>query len=155
MSNLPTSNINTPGYNIEQTPTESSAGGSLIYISQNLSYKNRPNLQIYHPKYLESTFIGTLLPDKSSCIVGTVYKYQPMKLYSFNTPFSQLFQKMKNENKKTVTTVDFNLNLLNYAKNIETYEFLESIFSNNFTPQINLTNNNNRKFFNTNRQYLD
>ena len=35
-------------------------------------------------------------------------------------------------------TGDFNLNLLNYAKNIGTFEFLESIFSNNFTPQINL-----------------
>ena len=43
-SNLPTSNIHTPGYNIEQTPTESSAGGTLIYISQKLSYKSRPNI---------------------------------------------------------------------------------------------------------------
>ena len=33
---------------------------------------------------------------------------------------------------------DFNLNLLNYAKDIGTYEFLESVFSNNFIPQINL-----------------
>ena len=35
-------------------------------------------------------------------------------------------------------TGDFNLNLLNYTKNIGTFEFLESVFSNNFTPQINL-----------------
>ena len=35
-------------------------------------------------------------------------------------------------------TSDFNLNPLNYAKNIGTYEFLESIFSKNFTLQINL-----------------
>ena len=30
------------------------------------------------------------------------------------------------------------LNLLNYPKNIGTYEFLESVSSNNFNPQINL-----------------
>ena len=36
-----TTNIELPGYNTEQTPTESSAGGALIYISQNLSYKRR------------------------------------------------------------------------------------------------------------------
>ena len=47
-SNLSTSNIHIAGYNIEQTLTESSAGGTLIYISQKLSYKNRPDLQIYH-----------------------------------------------------------------------------------------------------------
>ena len=62
-----------------------------------------------------------------------------MKPYSFNTSFSQLLQKIKKENKKkTIQTGDFKLNLLNYAKNIGTYEFLESVFSNNFTPQINL-----------------
>ena len=31
-----TTNIELPGYNIEQTPTESSAGGTLIYTPQNL-----------------------------------------------------------------------------------------------------------------------
>ena len=61
-----------------------------------------------------------------------------MKPYSFNTSFSRLLQKIKKENKKTIVTGDFNLNLLNYAINIETSEFLESVFSNNFTPQINL-----------------
>ena len=62
-SNLPTNNIHFFGYNIEQTPTESSAGGTWTYISQKLSYKNRPDLQIYHPKPLVSTFIGILLQD--------------------------------------------------------------------------------------------
>ena len=61
-----------------------------------------------------------------------------MKPYNFNTSFSQLLQKIKRENKKTITTGDFNLNLLNYVKNIGTLEFLESLFSNNVTPQINL-----------------
>ena len=42
-SNLPISNIHILGYNIVQTPTASSAGGTLIYISQKLYYKNRPD----------------------------------------------------------------------------------------------------------------
>ena len=137
-SNLPTSNIHIPGYNTEQTPTESSAGGTLIYISQKLSYKNKPDLQIYHPRHLESIFIEILLPDKSNFIIGTVYKHPLMRPYSFNTSFSQLLQKIKKENKKKNSYDNFNLNLLNYAKNIGAYQFLKSIFSNNFTPQINL-----------------
>ena len=135
-SNLPTGNIHIPGYNIEQTLTESSAGGTLIYISQKLSYKNRPDLQIYNPKHLESTFIEILLPYKFNFIIGTVYKHPPMKPYSFNTSFSQLLQKIKRENKKTIITGDFNLNLLNYAKNIGTFEFLESVFSINFLLKL-------------------
>ena len=134
-SNLPTSNIHIPGYNIEQTPTESCAGGTLIYISQKISYKSRPDLQIYHPKHLESTFIEILLPNKSIFIIATVYKHPPMKPYSFNTSFSQLLQKIT-ENKKTIITGSFNLNLLNYAKNIGTFEFLESVFSINFLLKL-------------------
>ena len=51
-----TTNIDLRDFNMEQIPTESSAGGTLIYISQNLSYKPRKDLQIYCPKELESTF---------------------------------------------------------------------------------------------------
>ena len=59
-----TTNIDLPGFNMEQTPTESSAGGTLIYISQSLSYKPRKDLQIYCPKDLESTFIELLIPNR-------------------------------------------------------------------------------------------
>ena len=42
--NLQTTNINPAGYNVEQTPTESSAGGVLLYISQMFSYKQHKDL---------------------------------------------------------------------------------------------------------------
>ena len=52
-----------------------------------------------------------------------------MKPYIFNTSFSQLLQKNnKKENKKTIMTGDFNLNLLNYTKNIGTYEPMNLFF---------------------------
>ena len=62
-----------------------------------------------------------------------------MKPHSCKNSFSQLLQKIKKKQtnkQKTIITGDFHLNLLNYAKNIGTHEFLESIFSNNLTPQI-------------------
>ena len=102
-TNLTTSNIHIPGHNIEQTPAGSSAGGSLIYLSWNFSYKNRPDLQIYHPKNLASTFTEILLPDKSTCIVGTVYKHPQMGPYSFNT-FFKTSSKIKQKTKKVHNT---------------------------------------------------
>ena len=42
-----TTNIEIADYNIEQTLTESTVGGALMYISQNLSYKPPKDLQIY------------------------------------------------------------------------------------------------------------
>ena len=64
--NPQTTNIDLPGYNIEQTPTESSAGGTLIYISQSLSYKPRKDLHIYCAKELESVFIDLPIPNKKT-----------------------------------------------------------------------------------------
>ena len=68
-------NIDLPGFNMEQTSTESSAGWTLIYISQSLSYESRKYLQIYCPKELESTFIELLIPNRQSHLIGVVYKH--------------------------------------------------------------------------------
>ena len=122
MSNLPTSHILFPVTTINKHPQNLlQVVHWFIYLKNVLPKtsltskhitlnKNKPDLQTYHPKHLESTFIEILLPDKSKLIIGTVYKHPPMKPYSFNTSFSQLLQKIKRENKKTG---DFNLNLLN------------------------------------------
>ena len=66
LKHLQTTNIDLPGLKMELTPTESSAGGTLIFISQSLSYKPRKDLHIYCPKELEATFIKLLIPNRQS-----------------------------------------------------------------------------------------
>ena len=56
--------IDLPGFNIKQTPTESSVGGTFICISRNFSYKIRKDLQIHYPNEVESKFIEVLIPNK-------------------------------------------------------------------------------------------
>ena len=124
---------------MEQTPTESSAGGTLIYISQSLSYKPRKDLQIYCPKELESTFIELLIPNRQSHLIGVVYKHPSMKHDKFNNDFmNALLEKLTSENKPSIITGDFNLNLIKYMQNTGVNQFLENILSNNFIPQITL-----------------
>ena len=50
-------NLNLNHYSFEFTPTETSAGGTLLYIANHLSYKHRNDLNIYKKNELESTFI--------------------------------------------------------------------------------------------------
>ena len=69
-----------PGYNMEHTPTESKAGGCLLYISDKIPYKLRNDLNVYCPKQLESVFIELLLSNKPSQIIGTIYKYPSMNV---------------------------------------------------------------------------
>ena len=66
----PINSKNLKGYSHESCPTESAAGGTLLYTSNNLSYKPRNDLCVYRPTDLESTFIEILSPKKTNVIVG-------------------------------------------------------------------------------------
>ena len=77
-------NLNIKNYSTEFTPTESSAGGTLLYIINHLSYKSRQDLNIYKKNELESTFIEIMTPKKSNIIVSTIYKHPSMNLTDFN-----------------------------------------------------------------------
>ena len=95
--------ISMPGYNIEHTPTESSNGGTLLYIKQGINYKLRKDLQIYKSKELESTFIEVLEPGmpRNNMIIGCIYHHPSMELSEFNNHFlSVLLEKISKEKKR-------------------------------------------------------
>ena len=71
-NNSLTTTIKIPGYTFEHILTESKAGGSLMYISDQISYKLRNDLKIYRSKQLESAFIVVLIPNRQNQIIGTV-----------------------------------------------------------------------------------
>ena len=62
-----------------------------------------------------------------------------MQNYKFNIDFMEdLFNKIKQESKKTILAGNFNLNVIKYTLKIGVNQFLEIIISNNFMPQITL-----------------
>ena len=80
----PINSINLKSYSYESCPTESSAGGTLLYISNHLSYKPRNDLCIYKSTELQSTFIEILNTKKTNVIVGCIYRHLQMDLNEFN-----------------------------------------------------------------------
>ena len=145
-SNTLTTNIDIPGYHIEHTLTESKARGCLLYISNKIPYKLQNDLNVYCPKQLESVFIELLLSNKPSQIIGTIYKHSSMNVSIFtNNHLKDILNVIHYENKSTLLTGDFNVNLINYDKKRGTYNFLELLFNYNFTPQITLPTRVNDK----------
>ena len=135
-SNTLTTNIDIPGYNIEHTPTESKAGGCLLYISNKIPCKLPNDLNVYCPTQLESVFIEVFLSNKPSQIIGTIYKHPSMNVSTFtNNHLKNMLNAIHHENKSTLLTGDFNVNLITYNKR-GTYNFLELLCNHNFTPQI-------------------
>ena len=89
--------MNLNNYSFEFTPTETSEGGTLLYIANYLSYKCRNDLNICE---LESTFIEIVNPRKSNIIVGVIYRYPSMDLNDFNYNYlDKLLENISKEQK--------------------------------------------------------
>ena len=106
-STQPIVKINLENYCVEYTPTESSNGGTLLYIKNDISYKLRNYLKIYKPKELESIFIEIINKTSKNTIAGCIYKHPALSISEFNNIDIK-------ENKEIMLMRDFNINLLNY-----------------------------------------
>ena len=76
-----------PGYNCEFTPAEAEKGGTLLYVSQDLKYKNRSDLNISQAKELESSFIELENKNRKNTIVVCIYKHTNMSIKEFILDF--------------------------------------------------------------------
>ena len=136
---LPFVNYSLPHYSIEHTPTDSSAGGALLYISNHLAYKPRNDLtkKLYKAKELESIFIELIYKRKKNIVIGCIYKHPPMSIEEFNKYFLLPILDKINKEKKTILLLgDFNIDLLksNIDNNIS--YFLDIMGSYDLLPQI-------------------
>ena len=118
-------------YSFEFTPTESNAGGTLLYIANHLSYKPLTDISLNKANQLESTSIETINSRKSNIIVGYLYKHPNMDVSDFNKNYlNTLLDKLSKENKQASLLDDFTINLLNYNDHQSVNEFLDSLASN-------------------------
>ena len=76
--------LNINNYSFKFTPTETSAGDTLLYIANHLSYKFRNDLDIYKKNELESTFTEFINSRKSNIIAGVIYRHPSMDPTDFN-----------------------------------------------------------------------
>ena len=93
--------IDINGYVSESCPTESTAGGALLYISNKINYKIRNDLKIYNKKHLESIFIEIINKKTKNVVVGCIYRHPCMQINDFNQNFlTPLLEKLSFENKE-------------------------------------------------------
>ena len=79
--------INLENYFVEHAPTESSNGGILLYIKNDISYKLRNDLKIYKPKELESIFKEIINKSSKNTIVGCIYKHPTLSISELNNTY--------------------------------------------------------------------
>lgn len=137
---VPTLDHRIEGYSCFNTPTEASAGGTLLYISKRHVSHERKDLDslMYQAKCLESTFAEIVLPKKTNIIVGTIYRHpNGMSIDTFNSEFLIPFlHKVGLEKKQVILLGDFNIDLLKTDDVPRVSEFLDIMGSNLVIPQI-------------------
>ena len=132
-----TPSISLNNYSFEFIPTESTAGGTYLYIANHLPYKLHNDLNLYKANQLESTFIEIINSKKSNIIVGCLYKHSVMDITDFNKNYlNSLLDKISKENKQVFFLGDFSIDLLNYNDHQPTNECLDALASNSFLPYI-------------------
>ena len=68
-------NLDLNNYSFEFTLTETSVGGTFLYIANHVLYKCCDDWNIYKKYELEPTFIEIVNPKKSNIILGVIREY--------------------------------------------------------------------------------
>ena len=68
-------------------PTKPAYGGPLLYITNGINYKLRPDLNINKDKELESIFVEILTKNSKNILVGCIYRHSCMHSTEFNNLF--------------------------------------------------------------------
>ena len=124
-------NLHLDNYSIEQTPTETSAGGTLLYINKRLSYQLRNDLKLYHPGKTESTFIEIICSKSTNVIVGYIHKHPALQINDFKSDFISPLLKLRKESSKRIFLLgDFNIDLLKYQLSDSITNFIDTFTSN-------------------------
>ena len=133
----PSNHIDLTNYSYKHCPTESSAGGTLLYVRNHLLYKTRNDLNIYKSTELESVFIEIINHKKSNILVGCIYRHPLMDLNEFNDYYlNELLHKLSSESKSVILLGDFNVDLMKCDNHHSANEFLDSLSSHLFLPHI-------------------
>ena len=129
--------VDIDGYSFVHKGKENRSGGGVgLYVSSNLNFKFRCDLDFSEPNVAESLFIEIVKPQGKNIVTGVIYRPPNHNVDEFLTMTNELLSKISKENKICYLMGDFNLNLMNHQSHSVTGEFLDALYSNMFFPLI-------------------
>ena len=113
-------------------------GGVSIFISAELSFKRRSDLECFND-ILESVFIeitDDTFNETGNMIIGAIYRPPNASVNSFNETLSAALSTIQKEGKLCYLTGDFNIDLLKLQSHPQSNEFIEMMYTYEFFPLI-------------------
>jgi len=129
--------LNIPGYKRHlKSRVNRTGGGVALFVQDNLSFTVRKDLDNIMPDYVDTAFVDVIEGRNSKFTVGVVYRPPDGELSIFNDCYFKLLDKLSGCKSKCYIAGDFNINLLNCDKHMETETFLNGLFSHHYFPTI-------------------
>jgi hypothetical protein len=111
-------------------------GGVGIFISNQMKYKSRKDLNLNYENTIESVFIELIIPSGKNIIIGVIYRPPNNKIDEFENKINEILGKIDKENKVCYLMGDFNIDLLKSEFCDYTNRFLEVLFTSSYIPLI-------------------
>ena len=120
----------------QHTPTESSSGGTLQYIANQLSYKTRSNLNICKKNWIRIYFYWNSQLPKNLILLLAPFTDIKKWMWQNLTKIYLHFIKIYKEQKTVFLLANFNTDLMHYNEHITINDFLDSFASNSYLLYI-------------------
>ena len=131
----PTSNITINGYDFISKPTLSNAGGVGLYVKEGIPFNIREDLCLI-TKEVEPLWIEINTYPYKNLVCGFLYRHPSGKPEEFTKYLYSTLDKISKEKKLCLFMGDLNINLLNFGDCQLTEEFINTIVSYDFLPNI-------------------
>ena len=130
-----TSNVSLDGYKPFYTPTNSSKGGTALYVSSNFNVFERNDLKAQTDLF-ESVWTEITNKSSKNIICGCIYRHPKNDLSDFLVYLESVLKTVSSENKEIYICGDFNIDLLK-LDNVNNYQtFYNLLCTYGFLPLI-------------------
>ena len=131
----PLLNTKIEGYIFESQPSLSNAGGVAFYIKDELDFIIRSDISSSEPEF-ETLWVEFHSKNQSNLLCGIIYRHPSSNSENFLNYFNSTIEKIHQENKLCLIMGDFNFDLLKTDSHADSENFLNTLGSFFFQPQI-------------------
>ena len=124
------------GYKLfEEHRKNMTRGGVAIYVSKNLNFKDRSDLNVFQEGIFESCFVEITMKGKN-VIIGEIYRVPGTNELDFIQKYENIITSVHRERKDIIIGTDQNLDFLKIHQHSNTAKFLDMNLSHDLLPSI-------------------
>ena len=116
-------NLNIPGYAFVNTNPKTQAGGVGLYLSNNLEFSRRSDLDISDDG-IESCWIELARTTQKNIVIGCVYRHPKGNRDLFHSILKKQLEQLNTKGHEVLVLGDLNENLLKYNEDKQTVLYL-------------------------------